>query len=438
MRRAKCLAQGLSSLGVESGDRVATLCWNHHQHLEAYFGIPICGGVLHTLNLRLHPDELAYIVNEAEDRVLIVDASLLPLWQSFRDQVNVERVIVVDGDGPLDDGQLDYEALLSQFSPDDYRQVPLDERAAASMCYTSGTAGRSKGVVYSHRAIALHTLGASLTCACELWEHDTVLPVVPMFHVNAWGLPYAAAMMGCKMALPGPHVDPVSLLSAFESEGVTITAGVPTVWIGILEELERSPSQFDVSKLRKLLVGGSAVPRGLLETYEQRHGLCLVHVWGMTEMTPLGTCCQLRPHQHELTPDEQTAQRTRQGPPIPFVEIRARRDGEAVPWDSATMGELEVRGPWVAKGYYRRPDANDRFSEDGWLLTGDIVSIDEFGSVKGHLSRSRERSGRSPGRGCVPNAGNLPPAIQRPPPGPSPSSGPTSPVKRGRWHDSAA
>ena len=379
--RAKCLSLALKRLGIGPGDRVGTLCWNHYRHLEAYFGIPAGGCVLHTLNLRLHPDELAHIINEADDRAMIVDESLLPVWESVRDKVNVNYVIVTDSNTPPD-GMLDYDGLLSDCNVDDFEQPELNEGQAASMCYTSGTVGKSKGVVYSHRALALHTMAGAMTCGFEIHEHDAVMPVVPMFHVNAWGLPYVAAMCGAKLVFPGPHMDATSLAENMSQEGVTFSAGVPTVWIAVLKELDDHAHDYDLTSVRKIVVGGAALPTSLIDSFETRHDIRLVQAWGMTEITPIGTLSYLRKAYEAAPRKQQLEQRARQGTPVPFIEIRAMREEEVVPWDGDTMGELEIRGPWVAKEYYNRPDAADRFSLDGWLRTGDIVSIDDRGVMK--------------------------------------------------------
>lgn len=379
--RAKQLSLALGKLGIQSGQRVGTLGWNHYRHLEAYFGIPAGGAVLHTLNLRLHPDELAHIINEADDQAVIVDESLWPVWESVRDKVNVRHVIVTDFAEPPA-GTLDYDQLLQECDAGDFQQPTLDEKQAASMCYTSGTAGKSKGVVYSHRALALHTMAGAMTSGFAIGELDCVLPVVPMFHVNAWGLPYVAAMSGAKLVFPGPHMDAKSLADAMAKEGVTFSAGVPTVWIALLEELDANPDAYDLSTVQRIVVGGSALPTSLIDNFETRHGIHLMQAWGMTEITPIGTLSYLRQKYEESPRPDQLEQRARQGSPVPFVELRAIRDGNEVPWDGQTMGELEIRGPWVASEYYQRPDAADRFAPDGWLRTGDIASIDELGVMK--------------------------------------------------------
>ena len=379
--RARRLAAALRGLGIRPGDRVATLGWNHFQHLEAYFAIPLAGGVLHTLNLRLHPDELAYIVNHAGDRALIVDECLLPLWNQIKPLVDIPTVIVASALSPPPEGLLEYEALLARSSPAVDLEDP-DERAAAAMCYTTGTTGKPKGVLYSHRSLVLHTFSLALNQCMGVSEHDTVTAVVPMFHANAWGLPFACVMVGAKIVMPGGHLDPASLVDLFQRERVTVTAGVPTIWIGVLQFLDAHPGQYDLSNIRAMYVGGSAVPQALIEAFEQRYGLRIIQAWGMTEMAPLGSVAQLPTALTGASDAEKFQYRAKQGRPAPFVEIRARGDKGLVAWDGQTMGELEVRGPWVASGYYNCPDALDRFTGDGWFRTGDIVTIDESGTIQ--------------------------------------------------------
>ena len=370
--RARRLASALLKLGVQDGDRVATLCWNHYQHLEVYFGVPISGNVVHTLNLRLSPGDLAYIAGHAGDKVLIVDESLLPLYDTFKDQVEFEHVIRVGSE---------YEELLASGDPDwDYPD--LDERSAAVMCYTSGTTGRPKGVLYSHRAIAVHSLASTQSGTLGISEFDTVLPVVPMFHANAWGFPFTCTLVGAKQVFPGPHLDPESLLDAFERERVTVTGGVPTIWLGMLQLLDADPKRFDLSSLRSMIVGGSAAPRSMIEGFEKRHGLHVTHAWGMTEMSPLGTVSELTSALADATEETQFAYRAKQGTPATFVEIRAVNEQGIVPWDGKTMGELEVRGAWIASGYYEDASQADRWTDDGWFKTGDIVTIEEGGYIE--------------------------------------------------------
>jgi fatty-acyl-CoA synthase len=373
--RAKQLAVALQKLGLERGDRVATLCWNHYQHLEAYFGIPCGGFVLHTLNLRLHPSDLAYVANHGGDRAVIVDKSLVPLLEQFQGETPIEHVIVVEDS---------YEELLGSASADEWEDPQLDEREAAAMCFTSGTTGRCKGVVYSHRSTILHALGVATTSPLGLRvaHGDTLLPVVPMFHANAWGYPYLAAMLGTKLVFPGPHLDPESLLEDFVQEQVTWTAGVPTIWLGMLQLLDANPGKWDLSQMKGMLVGGSAVPRSMIAAYKERHGLNVVQGWGMTETSPVASVTDFLGDLQDADQDTQFDFVAMAGVPLPFVDIRVRAGDEDVPWDEESMGELEVRGPWVASGYYEDDSQADRWTEDGWFKTGDIVSMHPRGFIQ--------------------------------------------------------
>ncbi len=380
--RSKRLAVALTGLGLEPGDRVGTLGWNTYQHLEAYFGIPSSGAVLHTLNPRLHQDDLAYIANHAEDRVMLVDETLLPVFEKFREETNVEHAVVVTEGGDVPEGMISYEDLLSGADETDFEYPNFDEKQAAAMCYTSGTTGRPKGALYSHRSTVLHSMMVAMGNTFALSEEDCVLPVVPMFHVNAWGLPFASVLVGAKLMMPGSNLDPASLLEGFEQEGVTFTAGVPTVFLTVLQALDAEPDRYDLSRLRSMVIGGAAVPKGVIKAYKERHGIQVVHAWGMTEMSPIGTVANLPTRIKELPEEEQLEYRAKQGYPVPLVEIRARGDEGFVPWDGESLGELEVRGPWIASSYYEAPEGADRFTEDGWFKTGDIVTIDEFGFIK--------------------------------------------------------
>ncbi len=377
--RARRLASALAGLGIEDGERVATLLWNQPEHLEAYFAVPLMGAVIHTVNPRLHRDELGFIVSDAEDRAIIVDESLLEVFESLRTAWDFEHVIVVSRSGSVPDGAIAYESLIAAAEPMDW--PALHERRAAAMCYTSGTTGRPKGVVYSHRALVLHSLVAALPDQLGVSSRDTILPVVPMFHVNAWGLPYTAAFAGAGLVLPGPRLDPVSVLDLLADERVTMTAGVPTVWMAVLQALDAEPDRWDLGSLQRLIVGGSAVPKSMLEGFD-RHGLTIIQAWGMTETTPLGTVCRLPAELDEVPPEERYEYRVRQGIPSPFVDIRARgEDGEEIAWDDQAMGELEVRGPWVAASYHRGQGA-EKFTEDGWFQTGDVVRINAGGCIR--------------------------------------------------------
>ncbi|MDP9264737.1 MAG: long-chain fatty acid--CoA ligase [Chloroflexota bacterium] len=379
-RRARSLAVALKELGVQPGDRVATLAWNHHQHLEAYFGVPLLGAVVHTLNIRLSGEDLAYIVRNAGDKVLLVDEVLLPVLEKFRANVSLERIVVMAPMPKPRDGMLDYETLLASSDPSLFEASEPDENDAAAMCYSSGTTGRPKGVLYSHRAIALHSMASAMVDTLAISEGDVVLPVVPMFHVNAWGLPYTCALVGAAQVLPGPYLDGESLLDLFAREQVTFTAGVPTIWFGILAVLDKTPDRWALRPGLRMVVGGSAAPRSLIERFD-KHGLRVIHAWGMTETTPLGSVAVVRSSLAGASEDERYAVRAKQGLPVPFVEVRARGESGLVPHDGVAMGELEVRGPWVAGSYFSAPEEKDRFTEDGWFKTGDVVSIDPAGYI---------------------------------------------------------
>ena len=339
----------LKGLGIAPGDAVATLMWNQPEHVEVYFALPSMGAVLHTLNPRLHPDELSFIVNDAEDRAIVVDESLLEQFEAFHGARDFEHVIVVGREAPVPDGYLDYDALVTGAEPMEWPAA--QERAAAAMCYTSGTTGRPKGVVYSHRSLVLHSLVAALPDANDLGSRDTVLPVVPMFHANAWGLIFTAALVGAGLALPGPRLDAVSVLDLLESEQVTVTAGVPTVWMTMLQAIDAEPDRWDLRKLRMLLVGGSAVPRSLLEGFDRR-GLTIVQAWGMTETSPLGSVCRL-PRELDDAPEDRAATstaparagRARSSRSAPAATTGSSSPGTTRRWASSRSGAPGWRGP---------------------------------------------------------------------------------------------
>jgi len=379
--RARRLAKALQQAGLKRGDCVATLMWNHAAHLEAYFGIPAAAGVLHTLNLRLHPTEIAYIVNHAQDRFLIVDDVLLPVYESFREQVRFERVVVVPSSGkPVPAGYENYETWLDQ-ATGDLVYPELEENEAASICFTSGTTGKSKGVVYSHRALVLHSFASALADTFGIAQRDVVLPAAPMFHANAWGVPFTATMVGAKLVLPGPHLDPESLLDLIEQEGVTIACAVPTVWLSVLDALKKNPGRWKFRHGVRLPSGGTAPPEVLIRALD-RHGFQIIHLWGMTETSPLATTGRLKSHMESWPEDKKYQVRAMQGWPAPFVELRLMGPNGEVPWDGKTVGEVEVRGPWVAASYYNCPEEQHRWTADGWLRTGDVASIDPEGYIK--------------------------------------------------------
>jgi fatty-acyl-CoA synthase len=378
-RRAHQLAGGLARLGVGRGDRVATLGWNHARHLEAYFGVPLMGGVLHTLNPRMSAEDLGYVMEHAGDSVLLVDDVLLPVLERLRNRVSLKHVIVWNNGTNIPGDMIDLEELIAP-EPGEFAGPRLDENEAACMCYTSGTTGRPKGVVYSHRAIVLHSLASAMTDGLAIGQREVLCPVVPMFHVNGWGLPFTATMVGCKQVLPGPHLDAESLLDLYVQEGVTLSAGVPTIWMGILQALEKEPDRWKLGAVR-MVVGGSAAPESLIRGFD-RHHLRVVHAWGMTEMTPLGTVSWLKRSLEELPEDQRYAYRAKQGLPVPLVETRVMGQTGEAPWDGQVMGELEVRGPWVASGYYQAPEFTGKWSDDGWFRTGDVATIDPEGYVK--------------------------------------------------------
>ena len=381
-KRAKRLASALSKNGIKKGDCVATLMWNHYAHLEAYLGIPVMGAVIHTLNLRLSPEDIAYIVNHAEDKVLIIDDILLPLYEQFKDQVEFKEVIVVPLSGADVSSQYtNYEEYLKS-GDEDFSYPVIDENDAAGMCYTSGTTGRPKGVVYSHRSTVLHSLAESMADALAISQFDVVTPVVPMFHANAWGLPYTSVLVGAKQVLPGPHLDAESLLDLYEQEQVTLSAGVPTIWMAIKQAREAEPDRWKTAPNMRMAVGGAAVPESLFRAFDA-FDMKIIQAWGMTETGPLATLGLVKKGLENVDEDAQYAYRIKQGVALPFVDIRiVDEQGVEQPWDGKTAGNAELRGPWVTGAYHRNEGADDKFSKDGWLKTGDVCQIDEEGYVK--------------------------------------------------------
>ncbi|MEI2638165.1 MAG: long-chain fatty acid--CoA ligase [Microthrixaceae bacterium] len=381
--RTRRLAGALDSLGISGDGRVATFAWNTARHLELYFAAPCSGRVLHTLNIRLFPEQLTYIVNHAEDEIIFIDRSLLgliaPLIPTFK---TVKHYVIMD-DGaptPIPDGLevLDYEDLISGNEP--VELVVNDEYRAASMCYTSGTTGNPKGVIYTHRSTYLHTLAMNSADVIGVNERDTVLPVVPMFHANAWGLAHVCVATGAKLVLPGPQMTGPALANMIVEEKVTVAAGVPTIWMGVLPELKDR----DTSALRAIPCGGSSVPKALSEAYRAQIGLPILQAWGMTETSPVGSAAIIRSWMESASDDELADIRSTQGPPVLGVELRVadQETGAVLPWDGESQGELQAAGPWIASSYYNDERSPQSFTEDGWLKTGDVAVIDTNGYVR--------------------------------------------------------
>ena len=382
-QRTRRLGGVLDELGISEDGRVGTFAWNTARHLELYFAAPCSGRVLHTLNIRLFPEQLTYVANHAADEVVFVDRSLLGvLWPLVDSLETVRHVVVMDdgaGDPPPDDSRvLDYEELLAAADPVEFGVD--DENRCAAMCYTSGTTGNPKGVAYSHRAMVLHAMGAMLTDTLGVSEADTVLPVVPMFHANAWGLAHAGMMAGSNFAMPGPGMTPQAIANLMEAEKVTLAAGVPTIWMGVLGELDGR----DLSSLTRIVCGGSAVPKALSEAYREKIGMPILQAWGMTETSPLGSVCRTRSTLRGLPEEELADVRSAAGIPSPLVDARIvePETGEELPWDGEARGELQVAGPWIAAGYYEDPSGSGQFTDDGWLRTGDVATIDRNGYIR--------------------------------------------------------
>jgi fatty-acyl-CoA synthase len=383
VRRVNRLAGALKRLGIKPGDRVATLAFNNYRHLELYYAVPAMGAVLHTLNLRLFPQHLEFIVNDAEDKVLFVDQPLVPLLKPLAGKVpSIQQVVLMTDAAPAapDHGfgeMLDYEMLLAA-EDDDYPWPKLSERMAAAMCYTSGTTGNPKGVVYSHRSQFIHTMGVLQTDNLGISERDVVLPIVPMFHANSWGLPYACGMAGSKVLFPDRFMsDAKSVVGLAEQEGATVLAGVPTIWINTAAFLKETGRR--LPKVHTVVCGGSAVPRSLMEAMDGM-GLRILHAWGMTETSPLGSVARPRAG---TRPEDELDARVTQGMIVPGVEVRIcdAATGEELPWDGVAFGEIQVRGPWIARGYYNGYDPG-KLTEDGWFRTGDVARISPEGLIQ--------------------------------------------------------
>lgn len=381
--RTRRLMSTLDNLGVQKGDRVGTLAWNHHRHLEIYFAAPGMGAVLHTINIRLSTEHIIYIINHAEDKVLFIDEDVLPLIEAVQDKLQtVEAFVVMTDKAELPESKLSplysYEELLHAGNPEYEFDKTIDENDPAGMCYTSATTGKPKGVVYSHRGIVLHSYALGLADSAAISESDVSMAVVPQFHVNAWGTPFACTWFGTTQVMPGPRFTPKRLAEFIEKFRVTITAGVPTIWLGLLRELEEG---YDTSSLRAVLCGGSAAPKGLIKAFEETYNIPFIHAYGATETTPLVTVSRLKSYQQDLTVEEKLDQRSKQGMPVPGVEMKVIGSDGEVAWNGKEMGELLLRGPWIASEYYRDERSEQAF-HDGWFHTGDVVTVDEEGAIK--------------------------------------------------------
>ncbi len=383
-RRCARLANILGELGVGRQDRVGTFAWNSNRHLEAYLAVPSMGAVLHTINFRLFPDQLVHIINHARDRVLLIDADLLPAIEGIRERLTtVCHFVVMTDEDELPRSPLEplhtYERLMAGVSEDFAWPEDLDEVSAAATCYTSATTGNPKGVLYTHRMLYVHTMAQGLAESLGLSERDVVLPVVPMFHVNSWGLPFTSTFFGAKQVLPGPRPDPKTLLGLLQNERVTVTAGVPTVWMGCEPLLEQGG--YDLSSIRAIVCGGSALPRAMIEGWEKKFGLRFLHAYGMTEATPLVSCAHLKSKMDDWSEEDRLTIRTTQGTPAAGLEMRLVDEaGRDLPWDGKAVGQLILRGPWVAREYHEDPRSHETF-RDGWYYTGDMVTLHPDGYI---------------------------------------------------------
>jgi fatty-acyl-CoA synthase len=383
-QRARRLANAVAALGVGFGDRVATLAWNGYRHMELYYGVSGSGAVLHTLNPRLHPDQVVWIADHAEDQVLFFDLTFLPLIEAIAPRVKTIKAFVAmtdRADMPANSkvpNLLCYEELLANAS-DRFEWPSFDENSASSLCYTSGTTGNPKGALYSHRSTLLHTYAAALPDSLNCSSRDTILPVVPMFHVNAWGLPYAACMVGAKLVFPGPYLDGKSLHDLFEGEGVTVSAGVPTVWQGLLAHVEANDLKF--STMRRTIIGGSACPPAMMRAFQERYDVQVLHAWGMTEMSPIGTVCTLKPKHQQLGAEQRMAVQSKQGRAVFGVDMKiVDVEGKELPRDGKASGELMVRGPWIIANYFKGEGGDPLVN--GWFPTGDVSTIDADGYMQ--------------------------------------------------------
>jgi fatty-acyl-CoA synthase len=382
--RTRRLSSSLKRLGVQKGERIGTLAWNHHRHLEAYFAIPGVEAVLHTINIRLSPQHIAYIINHADDQILLIDQDILPLVEHIKDHIpNVKAFILMTDEDELPKSPLQplyhYEKLLETGDPGYEFPQNVDENDPVGMCYTSATTGNPKGVTYTHRSTVLHSMALGLADCGAVSESDVCMPVVPMFHVNAWGLPYAATWFGSKQVMPGPQFTPQLLAELIEMEQVTVTAGVPTIWMGLLRELDQK--SYETSSLRAVLCGGSAAPKGMIKAFQEKHKIPFMHAYGMTETSPLVISTRLKTYQTDLDDEAKLDIKAKQGYVVPGVEMKVIGANGEVKWDGNEMGELLLRSNWIADEYFN-DDRTESTFVDGWLHTGDVVTVDEEGFVK--------------------------------------------------------
>jgi fatty-acyl-CoA synthase len=381
--RALRAAKRLEREGIRPGDRVATLAWNSDRHLELWYGISGIGAITHTINPRLFPEQIAWIANHADDRLMFLDLTFVPMIEAIQEKLpGIARYVVLTDAGHMPEtnlkGAVAYEDWLAEVD-DDFAWAALDENTAAGLCYTSGTTGGPKGVLYSHRSNVLHALACAAPDYMGLSARDTSMPVVPLFHANSWSLAYSAPMTGAKLVMPGAKLDGPSLHQLLEEEGVTMTAAVPTVWLGLLQHLEATNGK--LSTLKRVVIGGSACPRAMTEAFERKYGVTVAHAWGMTEMSPLGSFCSVKPVYEQLSGDALYDLKVKQGHPPFTVEFRLTDDaGQDLPWDGKTFGRLKVRGPAVAGAYYRRED--DILDDQGFFDTGDVATIDPAGYMQ--------------------------------------------------------